>query len=83
MASKRYALKGLPEAIKRAGMSYQDLSRKLGYTYPTLYRKRTGDLSTSLDDLKAMAGILGCSMQELAEGFTNFPQSTGAVSKPS
>jgi transcriptional regulator with XRE-family HTH domain len=70
---ERTVLKGLDVAVKKAGMTYRDLSSRVGYTYPTLYRKRSGQMGVTLEDLRRLSEILGCTISELVDGFERNP----------
>lgn len=58
-------------AIKRfrisAGMTQQDLADALHVTQPAVLHWEKGRAAPSLDNLKAMAKLFGCSVDELLQ----------------
>ena len=56
---------GLKNAIKKAGVTQGDLAKSMGVTVLTVSRWVRGEIEPSISTVKKIAGILGCSVQEI------------------
>lgn len=58
-------MRGLRALRRRAGLSAAQLAGRMGYTRTTIYYWETGRAWPSSEELPKLAGILGCSIDEL------------------
>ena len=56
---------GLKNAIKKAGVTQGELATSMGVTVLTVSRWVRGEIEPSISTVKKIAGILGCSVQEI------------------
>lgn len=67
-------MRGLRALRRRAGLTAAQLAARMGYTRTTIYYWETDRTWPGADELPKLAGILGCSIDDLFHEQENTPK---------